>query len=100
MGKNSRNRLQEALDDEEDESVEDTRQEQEEPSNPTIDGIGSRADLENELKGLHDQVDAAISKKDFKTASKLQVKIDEREKLRSFFPSLDELEEELRSAKE
>ena len=97
--KNARARLQDALDELEDESVEDTNEDEDDPSNPKIEGIESRADLENELKGLHEEVDAAIAKKDFNTASKLQVKIEEREKLRSLFPSLAELEEELSKAK-
>ena len=80
--KNARNRLQEALDEEEDESIGDSKKDEEEPSHPAIDGIESRVDLENELRGLHEQVDAAVSKNDFQTASKLQAKIDEREKLR------------------
>ena len=97
--KNARARLQDALDELEDDSVDDSAQEEEDSSNPKIEGIECRADLEIELRGLHEQVDAAIAKKDFNTASKLQMKIEEREKLRSFFPSLDELEDELRKKK-
>ena len=93
---NAKKRLEEALD-EEDESDEDP--EERDDGSTVIDGIESRADLEIELKELHKQVDKAISKKDFQSATKLQLKIEEREKLRSFFPTFDELDEELQVAK-
>eukprot|EP00536_Pseudo-nitzschia_multiseries_P009825 jgi/Psemu1/325787/estExt_fgenesh1_pg.C_2860002 len=96
---NAKNRLEETLQ-EEDGSVDSSeRTEEDEGLNMSIDGIESRVDLEKELKDLHSQVDEAISKKDFQLASELQTKIDEREKLRLFFPSLEELEERLSSAK-
>ena len=93
---NAKKRLEEALD-EEDESDEDP--EERDDGATVIDGIESRADLEIELKELHKQVEKAISKKDFQSATKLQLKIEEREKLRSFFPTFDELDEELQAAK-
>ena len=65
----------------------------------SIDGIDSRADLEKELISLHSQIKAAISNSNFQLASELQTKIGTKEKLRSFFPSVDELNDELRSAK-
>ncbi|VEU34314.1 unnamed protein product [Pseudo-nitzschia multistriata] len=96
----AKRRLEEATEEEDGSEDNSERSENEEVLNITFDGIESRADLENELKDLHKQVDEAISNKDFKLASELQSKINEKEKLRSFFPSIEELEEELRNATE
>lgn len=68
--------------------------------NVSIDGIESRAELEEEIASMHSQVDEAIARKNFKLASDLQSKVDEKEKLRSFFPSLEELENDLRAARD
>jgi Myosin head (motor domain) len=65
-----------------------------------VDGIESRADLEEQISALHNQVEEAIAKKDFQLASSLQEKVDNKEKLRSFFPSLEELEVKLRAARD
>ena len=94
---NAKERLEEALLEEEDTSLEGTGQNEDE-CNLQIDGIDSRADLENELKDLHAQIDDAISKKNFKLASELQSKLNEREKLRQLFPTVEELEKELGNA--
>ncbi|KAG7356863.1 cystathionine beta synthase domain containing protein [Nitzschia inconspicua] len=65
-------------------------------SNTSTQGIENRRDLEKKLSDLHVQVETSIDKKDFKHAAELQSQIEQVEKLRSLFPSLEELSEELR----
>eukprot|EP00980_Cylindrotheca_fusiformis_P023370 scaffold10429_cov126-Cylindrotheca_fusiformis.AAC.1 len=71
-----------------------------EESRVAIDGIESRSDLEEEITKLQVEIEEAISRKDFKGATALQTKLDERQKLRVFFPSIEELEAELQGTKE
>lgn len=61
----------------------------------SIEGVECRGDLETEISSLQEQVSAAIARKDFKSATNLQAKLDSREALRAFFPSRAELEVEL-----
>ena len=68
-------------------------------SNATIDGIESRSDLERGISLIHNDVEKAIAARDYKKASELQVKVEELEKLRLYFPSLEDLEEQLRESK-
>jgi cell fate (sporulation/competence/biofilm development) regulator YlbF (YheA/YmcA/DUF963 family) len=97
----AKKRLQEA------EAVEDGYEEKQEDGNDDKNtlsissrGYESRVDLEEEISALHERIEEAISTKDFKLASELQSNVEEKEKLRSFFPSLDELEQCLAKANE
>ena len=97
--KDARMRLEAALEAEVDSGEESNDEDSvEEEAETSIDGIESRSDLEQEIASLQSQVEAAISQKDFKKASELQIVVEEREQLRKFFPSLGELEEQLREA--
>ena len=62
-------------------------------------GFESRAQLEQEISELSIQIDAAIASRDFVKASSLQHVMEEREKLRPLFPSMDELQSQLDAAK-
>ncbi|KAL7556939.1 hypothetical protein ACA910_005291 [Epithemia clementina (nom. ined.)] len=62
-------------------------------------GFKSRAQLEVEIKSLSNQVQDAISAKNFSKASALQESIHEREGLRKFFPTVEEIVGQLESAK-
>jgi signal-transduction protein with cAMP-binding, CBS, and nucleotidyltransferase domain len=62
--------------------------------------IKSRVALEDNIGSLYSQVEEAIAKKDFKMASELQSCIEELEKLREIFPSVEQLLEELQSTNE
>jgi signal-transduction protein with cAMP-binding, CBS, and nucleotidyltransferase domain len=59
-----------------------------------------RADLEVAISDLQEKVKQAIESKDFSGASSLQSTLDETEKLRATFPSVDELESRLSEAKQ
>lgn len=63
-------------------------------------GITCRADLEKEIESLNLQIRDAIELKDFTTASSLQPALDEREALREFFPTAEELKKEIGKAKD
>lgn len=69
-------------------------------ANVSIEGLECRADVEAEVKKLQAKVGEAIAKRDFKTATMLQSKIESREALRAFFPSVQELEVDLAAKKE
>ncbi|CAB9513362.1 Unconventional myosin [Seminavis robusta] len=60
-----------------------------------IDGVKSRAQLEEQISELHKSIDSAINAKDFKTASSLQQTLESKESFRKFFPSLQELEDKM-----
>ena len=64
------------------------------------DGYKSRAELERAISGLKGEIKKAIDGKQFKKASYLQSTLDEKEKLRLLFPSVDELRTELNNAKD
>ena len=60
-----------------------------------LDGIDSRAQLEQQIAEIRSSVESAIAAKDFKEASALQETLDKKEALRKFFPSLQEMEDDL-----
>merc|ERR1712032_335049 len=66
----------------------------------TIQGISSRAQLEQLLLDLSQGIKDAIEGKNFQQASLLQKDMDEKELLRKFFPSIEELEAELKQEKQ
>ncbi len=62
-------------------------------------GFTCRAELDQEINSVNVDIEAAIDCKDFTRASSLQGKLDELEKLRPFFPTLEELESDLAEAR-
>ena len=64
------------------------------PENSTS-RFDSRADLEIEISGLSRKIKSAIDAKDFKLATELQHSMDQSESLRSEYPSLMELQDNL-----
>ena len=95
----ARKLLEETIEFEEESDVESVVDLGDTPHSVSIEGLECRADVEAEIKGMQDQVAEAIAKRDFRTASKLQAKIESREALRAFFPSLQELETDLTAKK-
>ena len=91
--------LEETIEAEEESDVESMVDLGDTPHSVSIEGLECRADVEAEVKLLQDQVAEAIAKRDFRTATKLQAKIESREALRAFFPSLQELEVDLTAKK-
>jgi len=63
-------------------------------------GFTCRADLEAAISDLQEKVKRAIEAKDFAGASSLQSTLDEIERLRERFPSVEEIESRLAEAKE
>jgi len=65
-----------------------------------LSGFESRGQLEEEISALSKQISEAIEKRDFGTASSLQERLDEREQLRQYFPSIKEIQENLETMKQ
>ena len=61
-------------------------------------GFESRAQLELEIADLSDQIKKAVQSRAFSKASSLQHILEEREHLRTLFPTVAELEEQLKQA--
>lgn len=64
-----------------------------------VSGCESRAQLESDIADISAQIDTAIGAKDFVRASTLQNKLQDKENLRKFFPTVDELRVEINMAK-
>ena len=64
----------------------------------TMGGFTCRADLELAIFDVNAKIKAAIESKDFTGASSLQATLDDRERLRQYFPTIEELESLLASA--
>ena len=60
-----------------------------------MEGFSSRYELESEITSIKQQVEEAISTKDFKNASILQESLDKLENLRNDYPTMDDLEAKL-----
>lgn len=61
-------------------------------------GFESRAQLEMAIKDMANQIKKAIASKDFSKASSLQQTLEEREGLRKYFPTIEELQGQLKKA--